>query len=292
MPTVWQHLATPPALPGLFLRAALRRGIRGQQLPNLGLRAELSVDPKHLAQYRRVCEIANSAYLPAAYPHILAFPLQMQLLTDARFPLPLLGLVHVENRIRVLRPLGGLGPFTVSVELGPLQPHSKGGVFSLITRLEDQLGLLWEGESRMLCRGLQVPGVAVNPPTATPLPLSEVAQWRAAADIGRRYARASGDFNPIHLSAISARLFGFPRAIAHGFWNKARTLAELQQHLPDAGYELSVRFQQPLLLPGSVTLQASAPGPSGQLSLQGQDGAVHMSGRWQPCDPCDTAHKA
>ena len=281
MLTVWQHLATPPALPGLFLRAALRRGVRGQQLPNLGLRAELSVDPKHLARYRQVCAIADSAYLPAAYPHILAFPLQMQLLTDRRFPLPLLGLVHVANRVRVLRPLGGLGPFTVSVELGELQPHSKGGVFSLITRLEDQLGLLWEGESRMLCRGLQVPGVAVNPPTAAPLPLSEVAHWAAPADIGRRYARVAGDFNPIHLAAATAKLFGFPRAIAHGFWNKARTLAELHQHLPEAGYELSVRFQQPVLLPGAVTLQASAPGPNGQLSLQGRDGAVHMSGHWQ-----------
>lgn len=292
MSTACQHLATPPALPGLFLRAALRRGMRSQPWPNLGLRCELSVEPRHLARYRQVCGIAASAYLPAAYPHILAFPLQMQLLTDARFPLPLLGLVHVANRVRVLRPLGGLGPFTVSVELGALQPHSKGGVFSLITRLEDQLGLLWEGESRMLCRGLQVPGVAVNPAAPTPLPLSEVAQWRAAADIGRRYARVAGDFNPIHLCAATAKLFGFPRAIAHGFWNKARTLAELQQHLPNAGYELSVRFQQPLLLPGAVTLQASAPGPNGQLSLQGQDGAVHMSGHWQPCDPCGAAHKA
>lgn len=282
MSTACQHLATPPALPGLFLRAALRRGMRSQPWPNLGLRCALSVEPKHLARYRQVCGIAASAYLPAAYPHILAFPLQMQLLTDARFPLPLLGLVHVQNRVRVLRPLGGLGPFTVSVEVGALQPHSKGGVFSLITRLEDQLGLLWEGESRMLCRGLSVPGVAVNPAAPTPLPLSEVAQWRAAADIGRRYARVAGDFNPIHLCAATAKLFGFPRAIAHGFWNKARTLAELQQHLPNAGYELSVRFQQPLLLPGAVTLQASAPGPNGQLSLQGQDGAVHMSGHWQP----------
>ena len=292
MSTACQHLATPPALPGLFLRAALRRGMRSQPWPNLGLRCALSVEPKHLVRYRQVCGIAASAYLPAAYPHILAFPLQMQLLTDARFPLPLLGLVHVANRVRVLRPLGGLGPFTVSVELGALQPHSKGGVFSLITRLEDQLGLLWEGESRMLCRGLSVPGVAVNPAAPTPLPLSEVAQWAAAADIGRRYARVAGDFNPIHLCAATAKLFGFPRAIAHGFWNKARTLAELQQHLPNAGYELSVRFQQPLLLPGAVTLQASAPGPNGQLSLQGQDGAVHMSGHWQPCDPCGAAHKA
>jgi acyl dehydratase len=282
MPSQWRDLPNPPALPGLFLRAALRRGVRGKQLPELGLRCAMSVEPKHLARYRQVCGIADSAYLPPAYPHILAFPLQMQLLTDKAFPLPLLGLVHVENRIRVLRPLGGLGPFTVSVHLGELQPHSKGAVFSLITRLEDQLGLLWEGESRMLCQALKLPGVAEHQPAADAMPLLEVAQWDAPADTGRRYAQAAGDYNPIHLFAATAKLFGFPRAIAHGFWHKARTLSELSAHLPAAGYELQVRFQKPLLLPGAATLLASAPAANGQLSLQGRDGCVHMSGQWQP----------
>lgn len=281
MAITWHELSAPRALPGLFLRAALRRGIRGSQLPSLGLRCALSVDPAHLARYRQVCGIADSAYLPAAYPHILAFALQLQLLTDAHFPLPLLGLVHVENRVRVLRPLGGLGPFTVSVHLGELQPHNKGAVFSLITRLEDQLGLLWEGESRMLCRGLRLPGTPPAPAVEEALALHELTQWAAPADIGRRYARVAGDYNPIHLFAASAKLFGFPRAIAHGFWLKARALAELEAQLPKAGYELAVRFQMPVLLPGTVILLASAPGPSGQLSLQGRDGSVHMSGHWQ-----------
>jgi acyl dehydratase len=84
------------------------------------------------------------------------------------------------------------------------------------------------------------------------------------------------------LFAATAKVFGFPRAIAHGLWHKARSLAELEQHLPAAGYELAVRFQQPLLLPGTATLLASAPAASGQLSLQGRDGAVHMTGHWQP----------
>ena len=281
MPSQWRELSNPPALPGLFLRAALRRGVRGKQLPDVGLRCVMSVDPKHLAAYRKVCGIADSAYLPAAYPHILAFPLQMQLLTDKAFPLPLLGLVHVENRIRVLRPLGGLAPFTVSVHLGELQPHSKGAVFSLITRLEDQLGLLWEGESRMLCQALKLPGVAAHQPADSALPLQEVANWAAPADTGRRYARVAGDYNPIHLFAATAKLFGFPRAIAHGFWHKARALSELSAHLPDAGYQLDVRFQKPLLLPGAATLLASAPAANGQLSLQGRDSTVHMSGSWQ-----------
>jgi acyl dehydratase len=282
MPSQWRDLASPPALPALFLRAACRRGIRGTQLPDVGLRCELSVDPKHLARYRQVCRIADSAYLPPAYPHLLAFALQLQLLTDKAFPLPLLGLVHVENRIRVLRPLGGLGPFTVSVQLGQLQPHSKGAMFSLITRLEDQLGLLWEGDSRMLCRGLKLPGVAEHQPAATPRPLNPLATWPAPADTGRRYARVAGDYNPIHLWGATAKLFGFPRAIAHGLWHKARSLAELEAQLPLCGYELAVRFQKPLLLPGSVSLLASAPATSGQLSLQSETGEVHMSGHWQP----------
>ena len=82
----WLDLDTPPALPGLFLRAALRRKVTGRQLPDLGLRCRVDVNPQHLARYRQVCGLAENAYLPPVYPHILAFPLQMQLL---------LSLIHI-----------------------------------------------------------------------------------------------------------------------------------------------------------------------------------------------------
>lgn len=278
----WLDLDTPPALPGLFVRAALRRKVTGRQLPDLGLRCRVGVDPKHLARYRQVCGLAESAYLPPVYPHILAFPLQMQLLTDRRFPFPLLGLVHLENRIRVLRPLGGLGPFQVSVQVRDLQPHDKGATFSLITRLEDQLGLLWEGDSRILCRALRLDGQPQPHPEHEPLPLAPLADWAAPADTGRRYARVAGDYNPIHLYAVTAKLFGFPRAIAHGLWNKARSLGVLQAHLPLAGYEVQVRFQKPVLLPTHLALQASETAASGQFRLIGENDTPHMTGSWQP----------
>ncbi|GLZ85430.1 hypothetical protein Pres01_14810 [Metapseudomonas resinovorans] len=282
MATDWLDLSAPPALPGLFARAAVRRGMRGKALPELGVRCQVSVDPGHLARYRAVCGFSDKGLMPATYPHVLAFPLQMRLLTDPRFPFPLLGLVHLENRIRVLRALGGLGPFVASVQVSDLQPHEKGATFSLITRLEDQLGLVWEGDSRILFRGLRLPG---TPEPRTPqesLPLTHLDQWYAAADIGRRYARVAGDYNPIHLSAATARLFGFPRAIAHGLWNKARCLAALEIHLPSAGYELEVRFQKPVLLPAEVTLLASAPAAEGQLALLGKGDIPHMAGSWRP----------
>ncbi|CAD5107642.1 MaoC family dehydratase [Zestomonas carbonaria] len=278
----WQDLPAPPALPGLFLKAALRRKVTGRSLPDLGLRSQLTVDPGHLARYRQLCAASDDGCLPPAYPHLLAFPLQMRLLTDKRFPFPLLGLVHLENRVRVLRPLGGLGPFQVGVRLADLQPHAKGAVFSLITSLEDQLGPLWEGDSRLLCRAVRLDGTPAEPETPAPLELAPLADWSAPADIGRRYARVSGDYNPIHLSALSARLFGFPRAIAHGLWSKGRALGALAGRLPQAGYEVEVRFQKPVLLPSHVGLLASAPGESGQFQLEGAENLLHMSGSWRP----------
>lgn len=282
MATDWLDLPAPPALPGLFARAAVRRGTGGKALPELGVRSPVSVDPGNLERYRAVCGFTDKGLLPATYPHILAFPLQMRLLTDPRFPFPLLGLVHLENRIRVLRPLGGLGPFSASVAVERLQSHEKGVTFSLITRLEDQLGLVWEGDSRILFRGLRLPGQPAPRASEESLPLEQLDQWRAPADIGRRYARVAGDYNPIHLSAVSARLFGFPRAIAHGLWNKARCLAALESRLPAASYEVEVRFQKPVLLPGEVTLLASAPAPEGQLALRGSKDVPHMAGSWRP----------
>ncbi|AYC34458.1 MaoC family dehydratase [Pseudomonas cavernae] len=282
MATDWHDLPAPTALPGLFLRALLRRGVQGKSLPDFGLRCPVSVEPQHLARYRQLCGASDDGLLPPAYPHLLAFPLQMQLLTDKGFPFPLLGLVHLENRIRVLRPLGGLGPFQVGVRLDHLQAHAKGAVFSLITSLEDQLGLLWEGDSHFLCRAVRLDGTPAEHAEPAPLPLSAIADWSAPADIGRRYARVAGDYNPIHLSAASARLFGFPRAIAHGLWNKGRALAALGEHLPAAGYAVAVRFHKPLLLPSHVGLLASAAGESGQFQLQGEADVLHMSGSWQP----------
>lgn len=282
MITDWQTLNREPSLPGLYVQAAMRRKITGTTLPDTGLRCWVEVDPKRLAQYRTVCGFADNGLLPPTYPHILAFALQMQLLTARDFPFPLLGLIHLGNRIRVLRPMGGVNRARVSVQVQNLQPHAKGATFDLVTSLDDQLGPLWEAQSQMLCRGVNLAGEPVEQVLAASLSLSEVARWEAPSDIGRRYAKVSGDYNPIHLSAASARLFGFPTAIAHGLWNKARILAALAEHLPAANVEMAVQFRKPVRLPGEVTLLASAAGSSGDLRLVGAGDLEHMVGHWRP----------
>ncbi|HEY0287801.1 MAG TPA: MaoC/PaaZ C-terminal domain-containing protein [Pseudomonas sp.] len=278
----WRYLDTPPALPGLFLQAALRRKVTGTRLPEQGLRCWVSVDPDKVSSFRKVCGFVASSLLPPTYPHVLAFPLQMKLLTDKDFPFPLLGLVHLANRVSIRRPLGTVIKAQVSVRVDNLQPHAKGATFRLITQIEDALGLLWEEDSTMLCRGVQLEGEVEGTFEPAPLPMSELATWYAPSDIGRQYARVSGDYNPIHLSDASARLFGFPKAIAHGLWIESRTLAALDDHLPASNVEITVEFQKPLRLPSEVTLSASAAGSHGQLKVEDKDGIVHMLGNWQP----------
>src|SRR5690606_38383778 len=84
MLTDWQELPRPPALPGLFARAALRRGVRGRAMPNRGFSSTATVDPDHLSRYRRLCNFKDDGRLPPTYPHLLAFALQMRLLTEDR----------------------------------------------------------------------------------------------------------------------------------------------------------------------------------------------------------------
>lgn len=278
----WRYLDSLPALPSLFVHAALKRKVTGTQLPEVGLRCWMSVEPPKLAAYRHVCGYPDSSLLPPTYPHVLAFALQMQLMTAKDFPFPLLGLIHLANRITIHRPLGGVSKAYVGVHAQNLRPHAKGATFSLVTQVEDSLGLLWEEESTMLCRGVQLEGAAQDDFESAPLPVTEVARWNATVDIGRRYAKASGDYNPIHLSGPSAKLFGFPQAIAHGMWLKARTLAALEDHLPASNVEISVQFHKPVRLPSEVVLSASAAGSHGQLKLEGAQGIVHMVGAWKP----------
>ncbi|MDY7563235.1 MaoC/PaaZ C-terminal domain-containing protein [Pseudomonas sp. 10B1] len=283
MASQWSYLTASPALPRLFLQAALRRKVTGTVLPEEGLRCWVSVNRQQVEAYRKVCGFPDSSLMPPTYLHVLAFALQMQIMTGKNFPFPLLGLIHLRNSISVHRPLGGIGQVRVSVHVGNLQPHAKGATFSLITEVEDALGSLWEEDCTLLCRGMQLPGEPPSDFESAPLPLSEVTRWQAPADIGRHYAKVSGDYNPIHLSATSAKMFGFPTAIAHGLWLKARTLAALDDHLPAANVHISAEFQKPVRLPSDVTLSASAAGSSGQFRLTGSNpDLVHMIGSWQP----------
>ncbi|MEY7973206.1 MaoC family dehydratase [Saccharomonospora xinjiangensis] len=249
-----KELTSTPSMATLYPRAVLG-GLRkggGDTLPDTELvRGGVTADPARLAAYNRVCGFRLTDELPATYPHVLAFPLQMALMTEPDFPFPLLGMVHVANRITQHRPLRLGETFTLRVRAGNLRPHDKGTQFDVVSELLPGAkdAPVWTDVSTYLRRagGSGAPSEK-RPELAQPSPS---AVWSVPGDIGRRYAEVSGDRNPIHLHKLTARAFGFRSAIAHGMWTKARCLAAFEGRLPGA-YTVDVRFQLPVFLPAKV----------------------------------------
>jgi acyl dehydratase len=264
--------AALPLVPGASLLPFVAG--RGSEIPELERRLPgVAIDPAALADYAHVCGFTLRDTLPATYLHVRAFPLHMALMTDGRFPLPAVGLVHLSNRIKVHRPATVGETFDLHVSATKLQPHPKGRTFTLVTTAHVGDALVWEGHSTMLRRG---GGRDDGTRTAAPLAADEPqATWPLPGDLGRRYAAVSGDHNPIHLHALTARLFGFPTAIAHGMWTKARCLAALEPELPDA-YTVDVSFRKPILLPSVVTF-AHADGSFAVASAKDPN-TIHLEG--------------
>lgn len=209
-----------------------------------------------IAAYGRACGFRREQGVPLSYPHVLAFPLHLLLLTDRRFPYPASGMVHLANHIRQHQRLEEGQALRLEVYGERWVSHPKGQALSIATRAYSHGALVWESDSLYLRRGVEAP---VGEPWAGTLPVAgddwvRTQRWILPADLGRRFADVSGDFNPIHTSLIGARLFGFRRAIAHGMWTLGRALAAQQ---PPGGLgvaQVQCDFKLPIFLPGQVTL--------------------------------------
>ncbi|MEV5931179.1 MaoC/PaaZ C-terminal domain-containing protein [Streptomyces sp. NPDC052079] len=281
-PTV--ELPRPPALAPLLTRGALLSPLKRPHpdAPHPRTRLVLPglrVDPAPLTAYERVCGFPTGEdALPVTYPHVLGFPLAMRLMSRRAFPLPLLGLVHTSIRITRHRATPSAGTYGLTVYVDGLAPHRRGTQATVVTEMRAGADVVWESHSTYLARHRTTAPAAVQDPHDThedPAPLPDVDEWRLAGDVGRRYGAASGDRNPIHLHPLTARLFGFPRAIAHGMWTVARCLAA--HGTPDATH-IRADFRAPVLLPGTVTYAARG----SRFELRGTGGRVHLTGEVRP----------
>ena len=278
-------LDAPPNMAALFARAALTARGRGGALPDTRLaRTGVQVDADQLAGYARVCRFPLADSLPVTYPHVLAFPLQVALMTDRAFPLALPGLVHVRNRVEQLRPIRVGEALDLEVWADRFATHRSGATVDLCASVSAGGAEVWRGRSTYLARGATAPdGAPESDVDVTVGALDRVsAQWRVPDDAGRRYAKVSGDVNPIHLSGLSAKAFGFKRAIAHGMWVKARAVAALSGRLPDA-LAVDVAFRKPLFLPSTVTLSTGQAGGGWDLAVRNaKAGTEHLVGTVRP----------
>jgi acyl dehydratase len=276
------ELVAAPGTGAIYRRAALGQLRRrsATELPDttLVLRG-VSVDREHLAAYNRVCGYRLADQLSPTYPHVLAFPLAMQLMSTVDFPVRVVGVVHIANRIEVRRPIDAGERLEFTVRAADLRAHERGRQFDVRATASVDDEVVWRGISTYLHR--EKPAAPREDRMAggerSPVPQPS-AVWRIGREVGPRYAEVSGDHNPIHTSRLGARAFGFPRTIAHGMWSKARCLAALEGRLPDA-YGVEVSFKLPILLPASVGFSADRTEDGWTLGLHdAKSGRPHLTG--------------
>lgn len=276
-------------------RARLRRDWPG--LPEIALRhGPVRAEAQRLADYQHLIGAPGTDELPAGFVHVLGFPLSMALLTRDDFPLPLLGLVHVANRVTQARALHLDEELTFTAWADGLRPHRRGTTVDIHLTASVGDDVAWAGVSTYLSKGVDAAGgggaaegVAAEGEAAAGPDVRERAEsaaepgpgrhvWSLPADTGRRYAEVSGDRNPIHTSLLGAKAFGFPRPIAHGMYTAARALAEVP--VPRGGaLDWAVEFGKPVVLPTRVVLEfGDVPGGTAWRVVSARSGKVHLSG--------------
>lgn len=218
----------------------------------------VTVSAGHLQRYREVCGVpADSVGLPPAYLHVVAMPMHMQLFLARGFPVKVLGLIHMRNTIRVHRAIEAGAQLRLRVNFDTLRLTDLGQEYDFTTRYERDGELVWEEISTMFARGNKPPKTeggkrpaierSAHPETGTRTETLDIPD-----NTGWRYARVSGDFNPIHLTARTAAMFGFKQAVAHGMWSLGRCLGAAAAQLPSERFQVDTQFKLPVYLPSQA----------------------------------------
>ena len=272
-------LSELPSLLGLFGKAMVKSDTfqLDQPLPYLSNYVKgVQIDQNHLRAYQKLLGFDQDQKLPPTYLSMLGFPMMLRIMTHPDFPMKAMGQVHLSNEIKVFKNIPIDQSMTLTAGINDSRITAKGVEWDIGMIAKADGELVWTSESTMLHRcKTDVP----RQESSVIVPAGESQMWAVDAGMGRRYAGVSGDYNPIHLSAISAKLFGFKKAIVHGMWSKARCLAVLKDQLPDAGYRVKAHFHRPLFLPSNVLFYSQNQSDKILFSLFNQTGEqAHMDG--------------
>lgn len=245
----------PPLLPTLLraLPTVLRRG-RGRELPPARAFLAPPADREGVARYRELLGFSPGEAPPLTWYYLAAQRAQLALLVAPRFPFAVPGLVHLENALAAEGAPDPEGPWQVEVSAqAPVELPSGGITFALEVLLRQFGGASIRCRSTYLGRRGRGKTFEPSPPERARA-WEEVGRWRLEPVATRRYAALSGDFNPVHLHPLAARLFGFPATIAHGMHLAGLALAALERAEGRPARSLAVRFRKPVLLPAAALL--------------------------------------
>jgi acyl dehydratase len=230
-----------------------------------------TVDSESVRKYALATNEKNPLYLNEAsepipsplYPVVFLPDILSQLVDDSeKIDFNILRVVHAEHQISWREPLRIGDEIHTTAKISNMEKRGVNEILDLQIQCRRGDVSVVEMNYRLLSRGKKKEGEK-KPVKDTPEPERGEALVRhesiVTADQGKRYAEASGDHNPIHISDEAARSVGLPRSILHGLCTMALSSQAIVDRLlegnPKRLKSMSVRFSRPVLLDQTLTTE-------------------------------------
>lgn len=203
----------------------------------------------------------SQTQLHPCFPLFLGITQHIDTLTDEKSPFSLMGLVHTDNLITQYAALSN-DTIHSHCYFDAIRLHPRGIVVDIVIDFSQAGQVCQRTRSTYLYRQTSDRVTQPNNQQTVNADLDDASSavtneaLTFEGNAGRRYARFSGDYNPIHLFNWSAKLFGFKSVMAHGTHVLAKTLSAIQNHseLPEGAFTLHNQFQYPVPLPSKLAL--------------------------------------
>lgn len=256
-----EYRGAPSAL-AFMARAILtpnRPGLRAQA-PSLsaawrGHRA----DGAQLEDFFALTGLRGDSAWPLLYPHLVAFRLQMVVLTDRNYPLPIWNALQIRNRLVLHQPFERGAPLDFETRVGAQRTVDKGAEIDLRTTVRVGGELVWESDNTIYYRGRFGAAGEASPMAAAPqIEGADLVRWTMPNEGGVRCGALTGDYNGIHLSDWYARRFGFRGAFQHPQRVLGECLARLKAPAFSPPVRLDAWLKGPVYYGAAVELRCSA----------------------------------
>lgn len=211
--------------------------------------SDILVSQQRISAFNALYNLKAGDELPLSFAFIAAFPCLINTFASKQFKTSAIGLIHLTAEFNRFKEINYTQSSTVKINVEPAGTHPKGTLLKVTSYLLQNQQLCIKNTNLML-KPIKI-GTSKRSSIIKQFNASEVScieqrtLWR--------YARVSGDYNPIHLSRFLAKLFAMRTAIVHGMY--LVHFAVLAQQL--TGEYLKAEFKKPCAVGTAVGIDCS-----------------------------------
>jgi hypothetical protein len=212
----------------------------------------MAIDLNHQSFFQREFMVHNSVFM-LSYLYLLAQRAQLAAMLDTDFIYSIPGLIHTGNELKMdAKPVLNKNiEQRVGIKIEGKEQGRLRRIFFEVEMVQDGCQIAHNRSTYVLnnINKLSTKKIIIKTPKSELANAVMSEAWPLAENIGRQYAKLSGDFNPIHLHSIVSRWYGFPRPIVQGMYLVARAEASIVRQMQRPLHTISVKFRSPVSLP-------------------------------------------